>query len=206
MGKNTMRPLTSQATLPAASELLALAKKAGADEAKIIAAELVRVDETLAGYCSPEGCPNYGLALSCPPLVEGPQVFRQWLENACFALVLRLETPAAVLFSEQRTPLMRRLHRAAATVEQAAVKAGYAHSRAFAGGSCKISFCGEYDSCAAREEKEQCRFPDQARQSMSGFGVDVRQLMKACGWSTEITIDPQPDDALAWVAGLVLIG
>jgi len=54
----------------------------------------------------------------------------------------------------------------------------------------------------------ECRHPQHARPSMSGFGINVSELMKSCGWSSEINVREGESDSeyMSWVAGLILIG
>ena len=103
---------------------------------------------------------------------------------------------------------MRRLHEVTAGIEQAAVRAGYHGSKAFAGGSCKKIFCRDQAECRVLSEGGECRHPQYARPSMSGFGINVSELMRVCGWPADInTHDSTGDsDEMSWVAGLVLIG
>ena len=100
---------------------------------------------------------------------------------------------------------MKLLHEIVAAVEQAAVHMGYRNSRGFAGGSCKLLFCPEEADCKVVSGGEDCRYPESARPSMSGFGIDVGKLMRSAGWSGE-KADPEADSTPTWVAGLVLIG
>ncbi len=103
---------------------------------------------------------------------------------------------------------MRLLHEVAAGVEQAAVKAGYYNAQAFAGGSCKEIFCNDKADCCVLSENAECRHPQYARPSMSGFGINVSELMKVCGWPADININASgaDTDAMSWVAGMILIG
>jgi len=42
---------------------------------------------------------------------------------------------------------------------------------------------------------------------MSGFGIDVTQLMVSCGWSgqTAKETDAANEESTSWVAGLILL-
>ena len=113
-----------------------------------------------------------------------------------------------MLLSWERLDLGRVLHELVATVELEARKMGYARSSGFAGGSCKELFCQDHLSCQRIEENGPCRHPDLARPSMSGYGIDVFQLVKSCGWETNLNQgDGLPaSDQLSWVAGLIMIG
>jgi hypothetical protein len=62
--------------------------------------------------------------------------------------------------------------------------------------------------CIVLDNNEDCRFPDQARPSLSGLGVNFLELSKTLGWQFErITKDTNPDDVpMGMMAGMVLIG
>lgn len=185
--------------------LVQLAKRSGAGDAQPISAKEIRVKEDLARFCRDPQCDQYGLAAGCPPHVSGPAGFRKMQAEFTEALVVKIDVPTEVLFSEGRREIMKLLHEVVAAVEQAAVRMGYERSRGFAGGSCKPLFCFEEADCRAVFGKGGCRHPESARPSMSGFGIDVGELMRAAGWSGE-KADQEADSEMTWVAGLVLIG
>ena len=187
---------------------MSVASHMGASDVAAISPAEIIVRDDLAGLCSGDpACENVGLSMSCPPNVGGPAQFRAWQKQSLDALVVRIDIPSAVMFSEDRREVMQLLHEIVASVEKEAVRMGYAGSRGFAGGSCKKLFCGDQPDCRVLAEKGDCRHPDDARPSMSGFGIDVTRMMQASGWPLK---PAQPDDAddaesMTWVAGLVLI-
>jgi len=85
---------------------------------------------------------------------------------------------------------------------------GYRNSKAFAAGSCKKIFCHDHSECRRLSETEECRHPQYARPSMSGFGINVSRLMKSCGWPADINVREarSAPDSMSWVAGLVMLG
>ncbi len=175
----------------------------GATGAAVITSMDIRAVEELAALCNGEYvCPSYGLAASCPPHVKGPGCFRRWQEKSRYAITVKIELPSSIFFSDERKDVMRLLHTVVAGVEKKAVRLGFTKSKAFAGGSCKPLFCGEYETCCVVEDQQPCRHKDEARPSMSGFGIDVVRLMKASGWPVQKT---SGSDDLRWVAGLILI-
>ena len=189
-------------------KLIVSAIHLGASEVGVISPMDIRVEDNLAGLCNGDpACENYGLSMSCPPHVGGPAKFREWQKHSNFALVFRIDVPAAVMFSEERREVMQLLHEIVASVEQEAIEMGYHGSMSFAGGSCKKLFCGDQNDCRVLAENGACRNPDSARPSMSGFGINVAKLMQSAGWPLK---PAKPDDAsdaesMTWVAGLVLI-
>ncbi|MBW1815469.1 MAG: hypothetical protein JRJ39_18115 [Deltaproteobacteria bacterium] len=85
---------------------------------------------------------------------------------------------------------------------------GYTDSKAFAGGSCKIIFCYNHLECRRLSKNGKCRNPQNARPSMSGFGINVSNLIKKCGWPVNINGREAESDAekMSWVAGLIMLG
>lgn len=189
-------------------ELVQLAFRLGASNACIISSSDVSVEDDLAQLCREPRCENYGLSPSCPPHVAGPPGFRELQSHSKQAVVVKIDVPTAILFSDERRGVMQLLHEIAAGVEQAAVKLGYSRSKAFAGGSCKKIFCGDYTTCRVVSEGGECRNPEHARPSMSGFGINVSKLMQAAGWPAKMATQQTDAGAepMTWVAGLVLIG
>jgi Predicted metal-binding protein len=189
-------------------ELVRLAYSLGASDAQIISSDDILVENDLADLCKEPQCENYGLSLICPPHVSGLSGLRKLQKDIKHAVVVRIAVPSAALFSDERRKVMRLLHEVVAAVEQAAVRMGYSDSKAFAGGSCKDLFCHDYADCRVLSEGDECRYPQHARPSMSGFGINVSALMKVCGWPADInTREPRSGaDAMSWVAGLVMVG
>ena len=186
------------------ADLIDLTLELGATAAAIIDAAEIVVEDDLAELCRPPKCDKYGQAPSCPPHVSGPDGFREMQTAASFALVFKIDVPADALFSNQRREVFQLLHQIAAGVELAAVAMGHESANAFAGGSCKYLFCDEQPDCSVLAGDGPCRYPDQARPSMSGFGIHVAKLMESAGWSFSKAENDEGDTAS--VCGLVLIG
>jgi len=110
------------------------------------------------------------------------------------------------MFSDERKGVMQLLHHIVAAVEKKAIETGLEKSKAFAGGSCKDLFCEDQETCCVVAENKPCHI-SHARPSMSGFGIDVTQLMLSSGWpapKAEKTTLPAKD-ATSWVAGLIML-
>lgn len=187
--------------------LLEFAVHAGATKAKRLPPESVCVENRLADFCREPKCPNYGQSMSCPPHVSGPTGLRKLLRSCKHAIVIRIEIQSSSLHGEDRPEVMRLLHEITAKIETEAKRLGFTESAGFAGGSCKQSFCHDQPNCRVIAEQGECRYPEHARPSMSGFGVNVGELMKSAGWSTNLFKSDSNDkeEQLAWVAGLVLL-
>lgn len=193
---------------PDFQNLIDTASFAGASEVCILPSSSIVVEQRLAEICYQPRCENFGLSISCPPHVEGPQHFLELQGKTSHAMVIRIDVPSEVLFSSERDEVMRLLHEIVAAVEKQAVDTGYKRSKGFAGGSCKRFFCADHSACRVISEAGGCRNPGSARQSMSGFGINVGKMMAAAGWDDrKINIAAAPPETeTSWVAGLVMIG
>lgn len=187
--------------------LLKFAAHNGATKVQRLSPESVRVEESLATFCREPKCPHYGQSMSCPPYVSGPEGFREILQSCRHAIVFRIEIQSSSLHGEDRPAVMRLLHEITAEIENEAKRLGFRDSIGFAGGSCKPGFCYDHPNCRVIAEQGDCRYPEHARASMSGYGVNVGELMKAAGWSNSLfTSDSNNgEEQLSWVAGLVLL-
>ena len=188
--------------------LIQEAKKLGATSSTSILSKEIQVKDSLAWLCNGEyTCPNYGLAASCPPHVEGPAGFRKWQAQSEYSITVKIELPTSVMFSDERKGVVQLLHQIVAAVEQKAVGLGFEKSKAFAGGSCKELFCDDQEKCCVVAGNKPCRHMEVARPSMSGFGIDVTQLMLSSGWPAQKAerSDSIDKDANSWVAGLILL-
>jgi predicted metal-binding protein len=190
-------------------DLLDGACQAGATEAALVATSAIVVDPELAERCRQPRCENYGLSRSCPPHVAGPAAFKVELDGYRQALFFKIDVPSEILYSSDSRELFHLLHEIAAGIEQAAIRRGLTRAKAFAGGSCKSIFCHEHLECQALAGHGECRHRQAARPSMSGFGINVAELLRLVGWSAAggETLG-RPDrsaDKTAFVCGLVLL-
>ena len=194
-------------TMKNPDKLISCALEAGADAVVIIPAGVIVIRTDLADMCREPGCPNYGLSVNCPPHVAGPAAMRDLLRDFDVAVVFRMDVPADDLFSGNRRRVFQQLHKIAAAVEQAAIDAGFTRARGFAGGSCRELFCHEYENCLVLSANGRCRFPQHARPSMSGFGIDVAALFKSARWTLNLADDKAngSGNKAANICGLVLL-
>jgi len=190
------------------SELIHMAKRLGASDAVKIHSSDIMIDMDLAALCNGDNpCPDYGLSCSCPPHVPGPSKFLEWKNQSRYSIVVRIDVPSVVMFSNERREVMQLLHEIVASVALQAVEMGYTGSKAFAGGSCKEIFCSEHSDCQVISKHGKCRNPLLARPSMSGFGIDVAKLMQSAGWPVKKQTLKKTSDTelMTWVAGLILL-
>jgi len=188
-------------------QLLQGACLAGATKAAILAAKDIVVEDALAARCLQPRCENYGLSMSCPPHVAGPAALRKELETYKKTLFFKIDVPREVLFSSDNRELFQLLHEVAAGIEQSAVKLGMIRAKAFAGSSCKSVFCTEQPDCQALTAIGRCRHPQSARPSMSGFGINIAELLRTAGWDASVKDFGKNVDskATSYVCGLVLL-
>jgi predicted metal-binding protein len=189
-------------------ELIRKAIELGVSDVRIIPARSIVVEDRFAEMCASPQCPGYGQGPGCPPHVMKPAEFRGLLARYEHALVFKIDAPTELLLGEERHDVARRIHEIAAAIELLARERGYAGSRGFAAGSCRMIFCADRESCVVLENGGECRFPDQARASLSGIGVNFEELCKAVGWRFQIiTKDTTSDEIpMGMMAGMVLIG
>lgn len=187
--------------------LIQMARNLGASAVGVVDAANVPTVDSLAKLCGETPCGAYGLGHNCPPHVSGPEGFRKLAAEVQCALVFRLDIPEAVMFSNERNEVFGLVQETVAKLENAAIQMGYSASKAFAGGSCKTIFCSEHKECRVLSEKGKCRNPERARPSMSGFGINVGELLKRAGIPPDNPADRQDGgESMTWVAGLVMLG
>ncbi len=189
------------------ASLLELAARSGATDSRVISTGDLLIEDRLADICKETSCEGYGRSKSCPPHVAGPSKFREWIKTIDHAIVVKIDVPMEILLSE-REDIMRLLHEIVASVELAAIQLGYARSKAFAGGSCKQFFCSAHTQCRVVTGKGECRHPQRARQSLSGYGVNVPEMMKTAGLAPDEDKGGSGKEhaSTGTVSGLILIG
>jgi predicted metal-binding protein len=165
------------------NKLIQDAHKSGATELAIVSKKNIIVSNNLADKCREPQCENFGMSLSCPPHVSGPETFRKKLENFSQAIFFKIDVSSEILYSSDNMEFFQLLHEIASCIEHSAVKMGFTNAQAYAGGPCKKIFCDDHSECLALSEKGKCRHPKSARPSMSGFGINVGMLVKTVGWS-----------------------
>jgi len=188
-------------------ELVRLSSRLGASDAAGISTNDISVEDDLANMCREPQCENYGLSASCPPHVSGSSGFRKLLNNYKHAIVIKIDVPSEILLSNQRREIFILLHEIVATIQQSAVEMGFPDSKSYAGGSCKKLFCNNHADCRVLAKKGECRNPQSARPSMSGFGINVSKLMEAAGMPYGMVAKEAEVEKISMgtVCGLVLI-
>lgn len=189
-------------------ELLRGACLAGATKADIVAAGDIVVENELAERCRLPQCENYGLSKNCPPYVAGPAAFRKELAAYEQALFFKIDVPSEVLYSSDNRELFQLLHEVAAGIERSAIALGMVRARAYAGDSCKRVFCHNEGDCPVLTVHGKCRHPQLARPSMSGYGINVAELLRSVGWHEDADVlsgGGKSETTTTFVCGLVLL-
>nr|WP_320013001.1 DUF2284 domain-containing protein [uncultured Desulfobulbus sp.] len=190
--------------------LQAQARSLGASATGLLLPGQVIVKARFAQMCAgPPSCPSYGLAPGCPPHAPAPEDFQRLLQSFHTVLVFKIDAPVTDLMGERRLSLARTIHRIAATLERSALSRGINKAKAWAAGSCKELFCGEYEACVVLATSAPCRFPDLARPSLSAVGVDFAAMAHQLSWpfgQLTKTVTPEEEPAMGLLAGLVLLG
>ena len=178
----------------------------GVSDAKIISIERIPIDAKFAGYCKKPGCSGYGMSMSCPPNVMGPEKFKKYIQNFIRIMVFKFDIPWEVLLSDDRYGVNRIIHETAANLEKFALENGFKKAKGFAGGCCKELFCSEHLHCQALFGDGTCRYPDKSRQSMSGMGVDFKALSSIVGWDIKDKVKSRSGkSSTGLMAGSVLL-
>jgi predicted metal-binding protein len=179
----------------------------GATKVAIIPTKKIIVDNNLAEKCKEPRCENFGLSKSCPPYVSGPSVFKKLLEKLQQAIFFKIDVPSEILYSGERREIFQLLHQIAAGIEKEAIKMGYPNAQGYVGGSCKKIFCHNHAECHVISKKGECRNPQYARPSMSGYGINVSKLFEATGWNNNAVTHgtDATTNKMTYVCGLVLV-
>ncbi|MDM8550278.1 DUF2284 domain-containing protein [Desulfobacterales bacterium HSG2] len=180
----------------------------GVSDVHTISAEAIPIEAHLAKLCEEPKCDGYGQSANCPPYGMKSGQFREYVKQYKHAVVFKFDVPTEVLLSEERREVSRLVHETASAIEKFAINDGYAKAKGLAAGSCKRLFCGEYEKCGVLTRDGDCRFPDLAKPSMSGLGINFFELSRLLGWQiSKITKESNPDDVpMGLMAGMVLIG
>jgi predicted metal-binding protein len=178
----------------------------GASDAKIIAADGIRVEDEVVEMCKAHLCKGYGKSANCPPHVMGPGQAREWIEKYETALFFKIDVSPKVLLSEDRFKTFKSVYMIASKLEASARDKGFPHAMGLAAGSCKPVFC-KGRGCDALADEGECRYPSLARPSMEAVGINVFTLSRDAGWDIhKILKDSHPEEIpKGMLAGLILL-
>lgn len=190
-------------------DLLKIALKAGATEAKILSARQVVLDERARLKCEVPLCSGFGQYLTCPPHVMSVETFSRILALYEWSMLVQVEanldstdksTGAIDLRileenDELHRPFQLNLLEVVESVERAAFKRGMRFASGLVGGSCIL--CEE---CVEDKTSDACRHPFRARPPMEAVGIDVIKTAEVAGLPIELSSSAN----VRWT-GLVLL-
>jgi predicted metal-binding protein len=201
----------NQANLPQDLERYCqYALELGADEARVVDASKIPVEDAVAFKCRVPRCFGYDSCAQCPPHAPKPAEIRQLLKSYshCVFFVRRVNSNLLKLDrnDKERKAAFRSILEIVAKLESAAFYDGHYLAVGFSAGSCFSSLCDPKLGCHVLKG-ENCRFPLKARPSMEAVGIDVYNLIASSGWEVHpYGSDAKPEDIpVANLAGLVLI-
>jgi predicted metal-binding protein len=157
----------------------------GASEARLIPANLIRIDERVRLKCAIPPCPNYGQCGNCPPNLPDLDFIRRALERYHWLVVFKNDVPPADFTNINRSNPNRRKHQLtmyeiAAKLESSAFRAGYNFALGLGAGSCRNALCN--GEICKKLESGGCLHILQARPSMEAMGINVIDLVNKVGW------------------------
>jgi len=165
MATTKKRP-KAEAAADKISRLVRMAKRLGAQEAKVIGPETVFTATWVRLKCQ-FGCGGYGGCLTCPPHSPTPETTRKMLDEYRTILLVHLGgwRPVRTLIAK---------------LERAAFLDGF--YKAFGIGSGPCHLC---EVCSM----ESCVHPREARPSMEAAGIDVYATARGNGYPLEVVKD-----------------
>jgi predicted metal-binding protein len=180
------RDYYGEGTAAALDKYRSEALQRGAARAAVLRAADIRVDERVLLKCRVPRCFGYGAGAHCPPHTLRPRELQELLQLYHWAVFFTLDVPPEVIVRDratiqERVTAYREVFRIVSELESLAFYDGYYLAVGFAAGSCRHTFCGQLDNCAALEGGK-CRFSLRARPSMEAVGMDVFRMAADQGW------------------------
>lgn len=162
------------------------AREMGASQAAVIRADSIPVDERVTLKCQIPRCFGYGAGAHCPPNTLKPAELREHLTKYEWAVLFTVDVLSDVIVRnkatiKERVGAYQMVYKIVSSLESMAFYDGHYLAFGFGAGSCRHTFCGLQETCAAMEGKK-CRFSLLARPSMEAVGIDAFSLIAAQGW------------------------
>jgi len=191
-----MPPKQRKRKTPAKSlaTILAVLKKKGASEAKLLSPRDIVVDERVRLKCQVPLCDTYGRNLMCPPFLPSVGEFRQALALYESSIIIQVSSGMEEIGGDWFLPA-RQLHELVNLGEKCAFDAGFRFALGLIGGCCRLC-----ESCVAADSGRTCRHPFKARPSMEAMGIDVQATAEKAG----IPFNFPVRDKVVWT-GLILL-
>jgi predicted metal-binding protein len=183
----------------------------GATRAKIIKAGAIPVDDRVALKCQIPRCFGYGTGANCPPNTLKPAELRGLLAQYQWAILFVKEVPPAIIVRDkatikERVAVYQDVYKIVNEIESMAFHDGHYLAFGLGAGSCRHTFCGQAEDCAAMKG-EKCRFSLRSRPSLEAVGIDVFKMVASEGWPIyPIGSSLSPDQVpFGLLTGLVVI-
>ncbi len=156
----------------------------GADEAEIIPASWVEVDERVRLKCAVPPCPNYRRCANCPPSLFDLDTIRKAFNRYSKAIIFKNNVPPEDYVVERYYPhgqkWQRKSTEIASQLEGLAFSKGYCYAVGFGSGSCRDTLCNSL-ACAALDSG-RCAHLLRARPSMEAMGIEITGLTARLDW------------------------
>lgn len=183
----------------------------GATKAKIIGANEIIVDERVTLKCQVPRCFGFGTGANCPPNTLKPAEMRVLLEKYHHAVFFVKEVPPAVIVRDkttikERVKAYQEVYKIVTDIEAMAFYDGYYLAFGLGAGSCRHTFCGLEENCAALQGAK-CRFSLRSRPSMEAVGLDAYKMVVRAGWDVyPVGSNAKPEDIpFGLLAGIIIV-
>ena len=183
----------------------------GATKVKIVKTDQIPVDERVTLKCQIPRCFGYGVGANCPPNTLKPAELRSLLEKYRRAVFFVKEIPSNIIVRDkatikERVAAYQDIYKIVSEIESMAFYDGHYLAFGFGAGSCRHTFCGLAEDCAALKGG-RCRFSLRSRPSMEAVGIDVYKMVVAAGWDIyPIGSDIKPEDIPCGVlTGIIIV-
>jgi predicted metal-binding protein len=180
----------------------------GASDARIINADIIKVDDRAQAKCSIPKCSNYGTSLNCPPYVPSTKYWKKLISKYKYATVFRIKVPVQELLDERTASISRvKVLEIISKVESKAFYDGYYFALGLGAGPCRLALCAGERCAALVTPGSACKHALRSRPSMEAAGIDVYSLATSLGWDIYPIGRglPQPFPPCGNRVGLVLI-
>ncbi len=180
MVTDLFQPKRTSEILPANTDFVGEAKKRGAIGAKIIRARTIALGNWTRLKCQ-FGCPHFGRLHTCPTFTPTTQEMSDILMDYDKALVVEANDSSKV-------------HELVLGLEIHYKALGFSKAFALEARPCEL--------CEVCTVETHCEYPEQARPTMQGCGIDVSKTLTNIGWKMASAQEPCSVDQ---TVGIVLL-
>lgn len=165
-------------------EFVEFTHRLGIDTCLEFAPQIMIPEERIRGFCRENKCGHYGNSYMCPPYVGSLEEIKVRLKRFRRGLLLQYVKDIDVRGDKEgvrRTKID--FHRKILQMEKFLKKEGIDEMWGIIGGNCELC-----DICGAKNN-EPCLYPDKARTSLEGIGIDVLGLLDTFNLDTNFYTD-----------------